>query len=230
METKSNDTKTICFLSLKTDLDKSFTCIQLYYYLLKQHPNKKAIILYDVMDNKYYNKLCFKPTEPKVHLDQLNPKHSLNIEDYIDYDYILFDISNQNYNIYESFLYNSQVIVTVNSQLSNIEFQDVELNREIHKEVIYPFIGEKLFPVTHALIVLNKFSFGNNNQKKYSDIVNKLKKDIYIELSDVVLSELIEHDINAFNEDSTYARFFNELIQHLEPTEEDTYDFVYSHE
>lgn len=232
MKLKENKTETICFFSLTTDLDKTFVCIQYYLYLKKKYPEKRGIILYDSIQNSYYSKLFSNKGIPDIEADTLNMKKPANIENYLDYDFIIFDISKQNYNIYESFLYNSQIIIIVNNELEGIHDKELKLNRAIHKEAIHSDEGIKLFPVTHSIVVINKFKFGiGKSQKQLNLLLSEVANDFYTDVSNLVLNEVPEKDISELTNDRSYIILFDYLDRINNPIEEEDDDddnFIYS--
>lgn len=224
MEILSNDTRTICFFSLNTDLEKTFICIQHYLYLKQRYPTKNAIILYDGLDNTYYRQIVFSKNQSyNVIAEALSSKQSINVEDYIEYDFILFDISQQNYNIYESFLYNSQLILVVNNNLT-LHYKELELTRTVHKEIIDSQDGLKLFPVNYCNMVLNNFHFAaGNTQKQYNNLLEEVEDDNSAEISGIL--NLIENkDISKLTDDISYELLFKKIDAILFPPEEDEDD------
>lgn len=223
MEILSNDTRTICFFSLSTDLEKTFICIQYYLYLRQKYLNKNAIILYDGLDNMYYKQIQFsKNPSYNIVAEALSSKQSINVEDYIEYDFIIFDISQQNYNIYESFLYNSQLILVVNNNLT-LHYKELELTKTVHKEIIESQDGLKLFPVNYCNIVLNNFHFAaGNSQKQYNNLFEEVEDENF-EISGIL--NLIENkDISKLTDDISYEMLFKKIDAILFPPEEDEDD------
>lgn len=228
MELTTNNTKTLCFFSLNTDLEKTYICIQYFLYLKKNYPDKNAIILYDGLDNSYYRQLFLANEINQVNAETLSAKQSVKLEDYLNYDFIIFDISQQNYNIYESFLYNSQVVVIVNNDLNSIHVKELELNRTINKEVIYTHDGIKLFPVTYCMVIINNLSFiGENSYKQYKELLLEVADDKYIQISGI-LNKIEDKEITEPVDDNSYETVFRDLDAIFNPTEVDEDDdFLY---
>lgn len=224
MNLLSNHTKTICFFSLSTDLEKTFICIQYYYYLQREYPDKKAIILYDGLDNTYYRQLVFSKKNVDVRAESITGKHAIVVEDYLEFDIIIFDISQQNYNIYESFLYNSQLVLIVNNDLDTVHSKELELTKTVHKEVINEHDGLKLFPVDYCNLVLNNFHFAmGNSQKKYNDLLSEVEDNNFAEISGI-LTTIEDKEITTVTDDVSYELLFTKIDAILFPTLEDEDD------
>lgn len=222
MELLNNKTNTVCFFSLDTDLEKSYICIQLYLNYINNNINNKAIILYDGLENPYYSQLKFARKHHHIKAEALTGKSSINVEDFSEYDFIIFDISQQNYNIYEGFLYNSQLIFIVNNSLESVYSKELELAKTVHHEVINQWDTEKLFPVSHCNLILNNFNFMDSDfTKAKKKLSEDLRGNTNITITGV-LNCIEDKDIFQITNDSSYSLLFSSIFNMFNPEDDES--------